>query len=64
MPVTPTEIDLRLRREGAALPSSLAAPVLLTGDNERAARHLAAQVGITDVRAGPLSEDKVAAVKE
>ncbi|MFJ2512895.1 heavy metal translocating P-type ATPase [Streptomyces griseoviridis] len=39
------------------------APVLLTGDNERAARHLAAEVGITDVRAGLLPEDKVAAVR-
>ncbi|MFE6699216.1 heavy metal translocating P-type ATPase [Streptomyces sp. NPDC057718] len=38
-------------------------PVLLTGDNERAARHLAAQVGITDVRAGLLPQDKVDAVK-
>ncbi|WP_030705856.1 MULTISPECIES: heavy metal translocating P-type ATPase [unclassified Streptomyces] len=38
-------------------------PVLLTGDNERAARHLAAQVGITDVRAGLLPQDKVAAVQ-
>ncbi|SCE63317.1 heavy metal translocating P-type ATPase [Streptomyces sp. OspMP-M43] len=37
-------------------------PVLLTGDNERAARHLAAEVGITDVRAGLLPQDKVAAV--
>ncbi|MGW0563166.1 heavy metal translocating P-type ATPase [Streptomyces sp. NPDC003016] len=40
------------------------APVLLTGDNERAARHLAAEVGITDVRAGLLPQDKVAAVQE
>ncbi|MYT73598.1 MULTISPECIES: heavy metal translocating P-type ATPase [unclassified Streptomyces] len=40
------------------------APVLLTGDNERAARRLAAEVGITDVRAGLLPEDKVAAVEE
>ncbi|MFJ6797078.1 heavy metal translocating P-type ATPase [Streptomyces sp. NPDC091268] len=39
------------------------APVLLTGDNERAARHLATEVGITDVRAGLLPQDKVAAVK-
>ncbi len=39
------------------------APVLLTGDNERAARHLAAEVGITDVRAGLLPQDKVAAVQ-
>ncbi|MFD8464867.1 heavy metal translocating P-type ATPase [Streptomyces cyaneofuscatus] len=38
-------------------------PVLLTGDNERAARHLAAEVGITDVRAGLLPQDKAAAVQ-
>ncbi|WP_043687451.1 heavy metal translocating P-type ATPase [Streptomyces xylophagus] len=38
-------------------------PALLTGDNERAARHLAAEVGITDVRAGLLPQDKVAAVQ-
>ncbi len=39
------------------------APVLLTGDNERAARRLAAEVGITDVRAGLLPEQKLAAVQ-
>ncbi|RZU18041.1 heavy metal translocating P-type ATPase [Streptomyces sp. BK239] len=39
-------------------------PVLLTGDNPRAARRLAEEVGITDVRAGLLPEDKVAAVRE
>jgi cation transport ATPase len=39
-------------------------PVLLTGDNERAATRLAVQVGITDVRAGLFPEDKVAAVRE
>jgi heavy metal translocating P-type ATPase len=41
-----------------------ASPVLLTGDNERAARKLAGQAGITDVRAGLLPEDKVTAVRE
>ncbi|NJP92486.1 HAD-IC family P-type ATPase [Nonomuraea sp. FMUSA5-5] len=40
-----------------------AAPVLLTGDNPRAARRLAAQAGITDVRAGLLPADKVTAVQ-
>ncbi|MEU2591254.1 heavy metal translocating P-type ATPase [Streptomyces albidoflavus] len=59
----------RLRPDAAATVAALTeltgrTPVLLTGDNERAARHLAAQVGITDVRAGLLPEDKVAAVKE
>ncbi len=38
------------------------APVLMTGDNERAARRLAGQVGITGVRAGMLPQDKAAAV--
>lgn len=41
-----------------------APPVLLTGDNERAARKLAGQAGISDVRAGLLPEDKVTAVRE
>ncbi|MER7505061.1 heavy metal translocating P-type ATPase [Nonomuraea pusilla] len=40
------------------------APVLLTGDNPRAAARLAARTGITDVRAGLLPQDKVAAVGE
>ena len=34
-------------------------PVLLTGDHENAARHIAAQLSITDVRAGCLPEDKL-----
>ncbi|MFD8620095.1 heavy metal translocating P-type ATPase [Streptomyces sp. NPDC059513] len=59
----------RLRPDAAATVAALTrltghTPVLLTGDNERAARHLAAEVGITDVRAGLLPQDKVAAVKE
>ncbi|GAA2910701.1 heavy metal translocating P-type ATPase [Streptosporangium fragile] len=41
-----------------------AAPVLLTGDNAPAAGRLAAQVGITDVRAGLLPAGKVDAVRE
>jgi cation-transporting P-type ATPase J len=40
------------------------APALLTGDNARAATTLAAQIGITDVRAGLLPQDKVTAVRE
>ena len=34
------------------------APVMVTGDNERAACHVAEQLGIDDVRAGVLPEDK------
>jgi cation-transporting P-type ATPase J len=41
-----------------------ARPVLLTGDNPRAAAALAAQVGIDDVRAGLLPQEKVDAVRE
>jgi len=39
------------------------APVLLTGDNARAANTLAGQIGITDVRAGLLPQDNVTAVR-
>ncbi|MET9379470.1 heavy metal translocating P-type ATPase [Streptomyces sp. NPDC002992] len=39
-------------------------PTLLTGDNAGAAGRVAAQTGITDVRAGLLPQDKVAAVRE
>ncbi|WP_272952023.1 heavy metal translocating P-type ATPase [Streptomyces filamentosus] len=58
----------RLRPDAAATVAALTrltgrAPALLTGDNERAARHVAARVGITDVRAGLLPEEKVAAVR-
>lgn len=38
-------------------------PVLLTGDNERAARAVATVVGIEEVRAGVLPADKVAYVR-
>ncbi len=38
-------------------------PILLTGDNERAARRLAEEVGITDVRASLLPDGKVAEVR-
>ena len=40
-----------------------AAPILLTGDNARAARRLDGQVGIHDVRAGLLPQDKAVAVE-
>jgi heavy metal translocating P-type ATPase len=41
-----------------------AAPTLLTGDNVCAATTLATQIGITDIRAGLLPQDKVTAVRE
>ncbi|WP_325107818.1 heavy metal translocating P-type ATPase [Streptomyces microflavus] len=67
-PVGVIGIADRLRPDAAATVAALTeltsrTPVLLTGDNERAARHLAGQVGITDIRAGLLPEDKVAAVR-
>ncbi|GAA0238634.1 heavy metal translocating P-type ATPase [Actinomadura nitritigenes] len=59
----------RLRPDAAATVTALTAltgtaPVLLTGDNARAAAHLADQAGIGDVRAGLLPHDKVTAVQE
>ncbi|MCK8675896.1 heavy metal translocating P-type ATPase [Streptomyces lichenis] len=68
-PVGVLGIADRLRPDAAATVAALTrltgrTPILLTGDNERAARHLAAEVGITDVRAGLLPQDKVAAVQE
>ncbi|MGW3606265.1 heavy metal translocating P-type ATPase [Micromonospora sp. NPDC005161] len=58
-----------LRPDAAATVTQLTAvtgarPVLLTGDNERAARRLATKIGITDVRAGLLPQEKVTAVRE
>jgi heavy metal translocating P-type ATPase len=59
----------RLRDEAAATVAALTAltgtaPILVTGDNPRAAAHLAGTVGIADVRAGLLPQDKVTAVRE
>ncbi|MGW0389978.1 heavy metal translocating P-type ATPase [Streptomyces sp. NPDC003042] len=59
----------RLRPDAAATVKALHAltgtpPMLLTGDNRPAAARLAAEAGLTDVRAGLLPEDKVAAVRE
>ncbi|SEN88394.1 heavy metal translocating P-type ATPase [Actinacidiphila rubida] len=59
----------RLRDDAAATVTALTAltggaPVLVTGDNPRAATRLARDVGITDVRAGLLPEEKVHAVRE
>ena len=46
----------RLRRAGIT-------PIMVTGDNQRTARAVAAAVGITDVRAELLPQDKAAAVR-
>ncbi|MEU3338044.1 heavy metal translocating P-type ATPase [Streptomyces sp. NPDC006668] len=59
----------RLREEAAATVTALATltgttPLLVTGDNPRAAGRLAAEVGITDIRAGLLPQDKVTAVRD
>ncbi|MFI9039827.1 heavy metal translocating P-type ATPase [Streptomyces sp. NPDC053726] len=68
-PVGVLGIADRLRPDAAATVAALAtltgsAPMLLTGDNPRAAALLAEEVGISDVRAGLLPQDKVAAVQE
>ncbi|MFM9558388.1 MULTISPECIES: heavy metal translocating P-type ATPase [Streptomyces] len=59
----------RLRPDAPAAVSALTAltggsPVLLTGDNARAAARVAADTGIDDVRAELLPEGKVEAVRE
>jgi Cd2+/Zn2+-exporting ATPase len=38
--------------------------VMLTGDHEKVARRIAATVGVTDVRAGLLPEDKLVAIRQ
>jgi heavy metal translocating P-type ATPase len=58
----------RLRDEAAAAVTALEAvtgapPVLLTGDNQRAADRLAAEVGITTVHGGLLPAEKATAVQ-
>ncbi|MEV5548251.1 heavy metal translocating P-type ATPase [Streptomyces sp. NPDC052309] len=68
-PVGVLGIADRLRPDATATVTSLTsltgtAPVLLTGDNPRAAARLAAEVGIEDVRAGLLPQHKVSAVRE
>ncbi|MFB7110962.1 heavy metal translocating P-type ATPase [Streptomyces sp. NPDC056291] len=68
-PVGLLAIADRLRTDANATVASLTsltetAPMLLTGDNPRAAARLAAEVGIGDVRAGLLPQHKVDAVKE
>jgi cation-transporting P-type ATPase J len=59
----------RLRPDAAATVTALTAltgtgPVLVTGDNPRAATRLADETGIRDVRAGLLPQDKATAVRE
>jgi len=59
----------RLRPGAASVTAALRvltgrSPVLLTGDNPQAAGRLAGEVGIDEVRAGLLPQDKVAAVRQ
>ncbi|MDJ1135666.1 heavy metal translocating P-type ATPase [Streptomyces iconiensis] len=68
LPVGVLGVADRLRTDAATTVASLAiltgsAPMLLTGDNARAAALLAEEVGIGDVRAGLLPQDKVTAVQ-
>ncbi|MGW7084184.1 heavy metal translocating P-type ATPase [Streptomyces sp. NPDC054871] len=69
VPVGVLGIADRLRPDAATTVTALksltgTAPMLLTGDNVQAAARLATEVGIDDVRAGLLPQDKVAAVRE
>jgi P-type Cu+ transporter len=57
--VKPTSAEAIRRLRGMGL-----RPVLLTGDNERAARAVAGQVGIEEVIAGVLPAGKAAVIKE
>jgi P-type Cu+ transporter len=57
--IKPTSAEAITRLRGMGL-----RPVLLTGDNERAARAVASAVGISEVIAGVLPAGKAAAVKE
>ena len=63
------ELRDRIRPEARGIVAKLHAQgvktiVMLTGDNERTARAVAAEVGIDEVRAGLLPEDKVTAIEE
>ncbi|MBA2810036.1 cadmium-translocating P-type ATPase [Streptomyces sp. KM273126] len=67
-PVGTLTLTDRLRHDAPAAIAALSAvtgtsPVLLTGDNPAAAAQVAADTGITDVRAGLLPEGKVDAVR-
>ncbi|GGT55779.1 metal-transporting ATPase [Streptomyces kurssanovii] len=68
-PVAVLAVEDRLRHGAPEAVAALArltgaGPTLLTGDNPRAAARVAGEVGITDVRAALLPQDKVAAVQE
>ncbi|KAB2591431.1 heavy metal translocating P-type ATPase [Streptomyces arboris] len=68
-PVGVLGIADRLRPDATAAVAALtaltgSAPMLLTGDNPRAAARVAEEVGISDVRASLLPRDKVTAVRE
>ncbi|MGC5543595.1 heavy metal translocating P-type ATPase [Streptomyces griseus] len=68
-PVGVLGIADRLRPDATATVAALtaltgSAPMLLTGDNPRAAARVAEEVGISDVRASLLPGDKVTAVRE
>ena len=63
------ELRDRIRPDARAVVARLHAQgvktiIMLTGDNERTARAVAAEIGIDEVRAGLLPEDKVAAIEE
>lgn len=63
------ELRDRIRPEAKGIVAQLHAQgvktiIMLTGDNERTARAVAAEVGIDEVRAELLPEDKVAAIEE
>jgi len=63
------ELRDRIRPDARSIVAKLHAQgvkaiVMLTGDNERTARAVAAEVGIDEVRAELLPEDKVAAIEE
>jgi heavy metal translocating P-type ATPase len=68
-PVAVLAITDQIRSEAASTVAAVTeltgtAPILLTGDNAATATRLAGKVGITDVRAGLLPDDKVTAVQE
>ncbi len=50
-------------RAVAALRKTGMVPIMVTGDNERAARHVALEVGIDEVRAGVLPHEKAEIVR-